>query len=60
MSAALKVLRTQWPPSFLNARSLEPPKLFLQLAEPAKLNNRGRRAFVREVTKNPMVTLTEL
>jgi hypothetical protein len=23
-------------------------------------NNRGRRALVREVTKNPMVTLTEL
>jgi hypothetical protein len=27
---------------------------------PAKLRNRGRRALVREVTKNPMVTLTEL
>jgi hypothetical protein len=27
---------------------------------PAKLSNRGRRAMVREVTKNPMVTLTEL
>ena len=26
----------------------------------AKLSNRGRRALVREVTKNPMVTLTEL
>ena len=24
---------------------------------PAKLSNRGRRALVREVTKNPMVTL---
>ena len=27
---------------------------------PAKLSNRGRRALVREVTKNPMVTQTEL
>jgi hypothetical protein len=26
----------------------------------AKLSNRGRRALVRELTKNPMVTLTEL
>jgi hypothetical protein len=26
----------------------------------AKLSDRGRRALVREVTKNPMVTLTEL
>jgi hypothetical protein len=26
----------------------------------AKLSNWGRRAFVREVTENPMVTLTEL
>ena len=24
--------RTQWPPSFLNGRSLEPPRLFLELA----------------------------
>jgi hypothetical protein len=27
---------------------------------PTKLSNQGRRVFVREVTKNPMVTLTEL
>ena len=27
---------------------------------PAKLSNWGRRALVREVTKNPLVTLTEL
>jgi hypothetical protein len=36
---------------------LEPPRFFLKLA---KLNNWGTRALVREVTKNPMVTLTEL
>ena len=45
--------RTQWPTSFLNGRSLEPPRLFLELA-------RLSRALVREVTKNPMVTLQEL
>jgi hypothetical protein len=27
---------------------------------PATLSYRGRRALVREVTKNPMITLTEL
>jgi hypothetical protein len=27
---------------------------------PAKLSKRGRRAFVREVTKNPIVTLKDL
>ena len=27
---------------------------------PAKLSNREKRSMVREVTKNPMVTLTEL
>jgi hypothetical protein len=60
ISAALKVPRTQWPLSFLNGRSLEPPRLFLQLGRSAKLTNRGRRTLVREVTKNLMVTLTEL
>jgi hypothetical protein len=33
---------------------------FLELAAKGKMSNRGRRALVREVTKNPMVTLTEL
>jgi hypothetical protein len=37
---------------------LEPPRLFLELA--TKLSNRGRRVLVREVTKYPMVTLTDL
>ena len=27
---------------------------------PAKMSNRGRRALVRKLTKNPMVALTEL
>ncbi|KAK6315320.1 hypothetical protein J4Q44_G00148490 [Coregonus suidteri] len=35
-------------------------KTLPRAGRPAKLSNRGRRALVREVTKNPMVTLTEL
>jgi hypothetical protein len=39
---------------------LEPPIIFLELAARATLTNRGRRAFVRKVTKNLTVNLTEL
>uniref|UniRef100_A0AAZ3NTS3 Uncharacterized protein n=1 Tax=Oncorhynchus tshawytscha TaxID=74940 RepID=A0AAZ3NTS3_ONCTS len=35
-------------------------KTLPRAGHPAKLSNRGRRALVREVAKNPMVTLTEL
>ncbi|CDQ74049.1 unnamed protein product [Oncorhynchus mykiss] len=52
--------RTQRPLSLLNGRSLEPPRVFLELASRAKLSNRGRRALFREVSKNLIVTLTEL
>ena len=45
--------RTQWPPSILTGRSVEPPRLFLELAAPAKLSNQGRRAFVREEMGEP-------
>ena len=31
-----------------------------RVGRPAKLRTWGRRALVREVTKNPIVTLTEL
>ena len=34
-------------------------KTLPRAGNPAKLSNWGRRALVREVTKNPMVTLTE-
>ena len=44
--------RTQKPPSFLNGRGLETPRLFLELASQAKLSNRGRRALVREVLQH--------
>jgi hypothetical protein len=48
ISGALKVPKNAVASSFLNGRSFEPPRLF------------RRRAFVGVVTKNPMVTLTEL
>ena len=35
-------------------------KTLPRAGRPAKLSNRGRSALVREVTKNPMVTLTKL
>ena len=35
-------------------------KTLPRAGHPAKLSNWGRRAMVRKVTKNPMVTLTEL
>jgi hypothetical protein len=35
-------------------------KTLPRAARQAKLSNRGRKALVRQVTKNPMVTLKEL
>ena len=35
-------------------------KTLSRAGRPGKLSNQGRRALVREVIKNPMVTLTEL
>jgi hypothetical protein len=55
ISVALKVPKNIVASIILKERNLEPPRLFLKLA--AKPTNRGRRALVREVTKNPMVTL---
>ncbi|XDV31570.1 hypothetical protein PO909_002560 [Leuciscus waleckii] len=40
--------------NFLTIRTLP------RAVRPAKLSDQGRRALVRELTKNPMVTLTEL
>ena len=36
------------------------PKTLPRAGRPAKLSNQGRRALVREMTKNLIVTLTEL
>ena len=59
MSAALKVTKNteasiiKWK-KFGTTNNLPTP------GHPAKLSKRERRALVREVTKNPMVTLLEL
>ena len=54
MSVALKV-----PKNTVASITLK-LKMFGNSQSPAKLSNWRRRALVREVNKNPMVTLTEL
>ena len=54
-SAALKVLKSTVAFIILNWKFGAN-----RAGRPAKLSNRGRRALVTEVTKNPMVTLAEL
>ena len=44
----------------LKWKMLETSKTLPRVGCLTKLSNQGRRALVREVTKNPMVTLTEL
>ena len=46
--------------SILKWKKFGTTKTLPRAGHPAKLSNRGRRALVREVTKNRMVTLTEL
>jgi hypothetical protein len=55
MSTALKV-----PKNTVASVILKTTKTLARASRPAKLSNRGTRALVRELTKNPMVTLTEL
>ena len=52
ISAALKVPKNTVPS--ITTKTLP------RAGRPAKLSNRGRRALVREVSKNLMVTLREL
>ena len=60
MSAALKVPKNTVSSIILKWKKFGTTKTVLRAGLPAKLRNRGRRVLVREVTKNPMVTLTEL
>ena len=46
--------------TLLNWKKLGTTKTLPIAGRPAKLSNRGRRILGREVTKNPMVTLTDL
>jgi hypothetical protein len=55
----LKVPKTTVASIILKWKKFGTTKTPPRAGRPAKLSNRGRRALVREVTKNPMVTLTE-
>ena len=56
----MKVLKNTVDSIFLKWKKFGTTKTLPRAGHPAKLSNRGRRALVREVTRNPMVTLTEL
>jgi hypothetical protein len=59
MSAALKVAKNTVASIILKWKNFETTKTLPRAGRPAKRSNRGRRALIMEVTKNPMVTLTE-
>jgi hypothetical protein len=59
-SAALKVPKNTVACVSLKWKKFETTKSLPRAGRPAKLSNWGRRALVREVIKNPMVTQTEL
>ena len=58
--AALKIRKNTLASTILKRKMFGTTKTLLRAGRPSKLSNPGRRALVREVTKNPMVTLTEL
>ena len=60
ISAALKVPKNTVASILLRWKKFGTTKTLPRAGCLAKLSNRGRRALVREVTKNLMVTLTEL
>jgi hypothetical protein len=56
----LKVPKNIVASMILRWKKFGTPKTLARAGCSTKLSNRGRRALVREVTKNPVVTLTEL
>ena len=60
MSAAVKVTKNTAGSFILKWKKFGTTKTLPRDCRLAKLSNRGRRALVRELIKNPMVTLTEL
>ena len=60
LSAALKVPKYTVASIILKQKMFGTTKILPRAGCPAKLGNWGRSALVREVTKNLMVTLTEL
>ena len=60
ISAAMNVPKNTVASIILKWKTFGTTKNLPRAGRPAKLSHWGRRALVREVTKNPMVTLTEL
>ena len=60
MSAALNVPKNKRASIILKWNKFGATKTLPRAGRPDKLSIRGRRALVREVTKHPMVTLTDL
>ncbi|KAG2463217.1 TCB1 transposase, partial [Polypterus senegalus] len=60
ISAVLKVPMSTVAFIIRKWKKLETTRTLSRAGRPSKLSDRGRRALVREVTKNPMVTLSEL
>uniref|UniRef100_A0A8C4XBU7 Transposase n=1 Tax=Erpetoichthys calabaricus TaxID=27687 RepID=A0A8C4XBU7_ERPCA len=58
--AALKVPMSTVASIIRKWKRFETTRTLPRAGRPSKLSDRGRRALVREVTKNPMVTLSEL
>ncbi|KAG2462834.1 TC1A transposase, partial [Polypterus senegalus] len=59
-SAALKVPMSTVASIIRKWKKFETTRTLPRAGRPSKLSDQGRRALVREVTKNPMVTLSEL
>ncbi|KAG2466638.1 TCB1 transposase, partial [Polypterus senegalus] len=59
-SAALKVPMSTLASIIRKWKKFKTPRTLPRAGRPSKLSDQGRRALVREVTKNPMVTLSEL
>ncbi|KAG2458101.1 TCB1 transposase, partial [Polypterus senegalus] len=60
ISAALKVPMSTVASIIRKWKKFKTTRTLPRAGRPSKLSDRGRRALVREVTKNPMVTLSEL
>ncbi|XP_078264148.1 uncharacterized protein LOC144598130 [Rhinoraja longicauda] len=60
ISAVMQVPKRTVASIILKWKNFETTRTLHRAGHPAKLSNWGRRALIREVTKNPMVTLTEL
>ena len=60
MSAVVNALKSTVASIILKLNNFGTTRTLPGAGRPAKLSNRRRRALVREVTKNPIVTLAEL